>query len=314
MSFDINKIHAARQALSAQLARGGNSTSAKFWQIQNGKNTIRIMPCWETDENSPHYGVFWRSVHQHWRVNDEHKAPIVCPAKTKYVEKPCPICDFVEQLKKAQDDPTAQELANEIRAKQAFLLQIIDLSHPTYTQGDVAEFKKSFPDKDPSFEVGDPKLQVYSCPQSVMDGILTMVSNTKKDITHLTKGYDIVVDRQYNKAKPMLTKYQVSAASFDASEAPISPAEWEQKKIDLGNIGRIYEADKMHELLSTGVGMDFSIPALTSGPKSKAVAAFAAKPVVTDDEDDLDLPEVHDTDVNDLQAAMKAALANKKAK
>lgn len=323
MSFDINKVLAAKQALSAQLARGGGGTGAKFWQPQNGKNKIRIMPGWETDSNSPYYGGFWREVSQHWRVNDEHKAPIVCPKNTKYIEKDsCPICDFVDMLKEQKDDPTAQEMANDLRAKKTYLLQIIDLAHPEYTAGDVAEYKKGAPDKDPPFEVGDPKLQVYACPISVFDAVLTMVSNTKKDITHLTKGYDLILERQYNKSNPKLTKYAVSPADFDATPAPISAAEFEQKKINLADVGRIYETERLHELLSTGVGADFSLPALpskASAGKSKAAAVFATANTSFDgDDDDSDLstslPELDSNEMSDLQAQMAAALSKKKGK
>lgn len=320
MSFDINKVLAARQAIQAQLSRGGGGTGAKFWNPQNGKNKIRILPGWDTDPNSPHYGGFWREVAQHWRVNDEHKAPILCPAKTKYVDQPCPICDFVDMLREQKDDPTAQEMANDLRAKKAYLMQIIDLAHPEYTAGDVAEFKKSFPDKDPSFEVGDPKIQVYACPISVFDSVLTLVSNTKKDITHLTKGYDMILERQYNKSNPKLTKYSVSPADLDSSPAPISAAEFEQKKINLAEIGRIYETEKLHELLSTGVGADFSLPALPAKTaqtsKQKAAAMFSPPLAADDDDDDLatSLPELDSDEVNDLQAQMAAALAKKKAK
>lgn len=313
MSFDINKVLAAKQALTAQLARGGGG-GAKFWNPQNGKNKVRILPGWETDPNSNHYGVFWREVAQHWRVNEEQKAPLICPAKTKFVEKPCPICDFVDSLKEQKDDPVAQELANEIRAKKAWLVQIIDLAHPTYTSGDLAEFKKSFPDKDPSFDVGDPKLQVYPCPQTVFDSILTLVSNTKKDVTNLTKGYDLIIDRQYNKANPKLTKYQVSPADFDATPAPISEAEFAEKKIDLANVGRMFEFEKLHQLLSEGVGADFSLPALPSNSsKAKAVSAFTAPAVEDDDDLATTLPE-GDVNLDTLQMQMTAALAKKKGK
>ncbi len=307
MSLDIGRVAAAKLVVEAALARTSGS-GAKFWNPANGKNRIRILPPW-TDEG-PHKGDAWREVHQHWRVNDDHKGPILCPAKTPGMGGECPICAYVDVLKSQTSDPVAMQMASDIRAKRSYLMQLIDYANPAYTAGDVADYTKANPGKDVPFESGEPKIQVYSAPISVMDGVMNAIVENELDITHLTKGKDLVLDKQYNKSNPMLTKYAVTLLVKE-QVAPITAAEFEQKKVKIDQVGRVYDTAKLRELLATGVGADAELPALNASNKGVTNNKLFISDNLADD-DDLSLVLPADEGMDNLQAEMQAALKNKK--
>lgn len=309
MGIDISKAIAAKQQLEAVMSRSGGFSSVKFFSLANGKNKVRILPPW-SDAN-----VAWREVFQHWGINDGHKAPILCPAKTPGVEGHCPLCDFVEELKSHEDDPVAMETVNRTRAKRAFIMQLIDYASPVYTASDVTEWEKKSPDKAPPFSVGDPKIQVYSATISIMDSILGIIGETQTDITDLAVGHDLTIVRNYNKAQPMLTKYEV-VAQLKASAAPISTEQFEKLKVNLDNVGKVYETAKLNELLSSGIGNGYSTPKLASGKATKALSSenpYNNAAALADDDDDIDtaLPASDDS-MAELHKQMQAALSKGK--
>jgi len=306
MSLDISKAVAAKEQLAAAMSRTtGSSSSVKFFALANGKNKLRILPPW-TDKGD-FAKMAWREVFQHWRVNESLKSPILCSAKTPGLSGECPICDFVNQLRGQEDDPVLMEMANDIRAKRAFLMQVISYASPTYTAGDVAEWEKANPNKPVPFEAGGPKIQVYSATISIMDAILGLIGETQTDITDLETGYDITVNRIYNANNPRLTKYEVTP-QLKPTKAPITVEQFDKYKIDLTTVGRVYETDKIRELLDTGVGHGLS---LSPGTKPKAMlkhpAAMDGADNVWPEEEKSATPVTNE--LAELQKQMQAALA-----
>lgn len=267
MAIDMAKIQQQKAKLSQELSRGGGQ-SAKFWRPSDGANVVRIMPPW-TDEGSL-AGQFWREVGQHWGVSSDQKGPVLCPKATEDLDGDCPICDFVEELRKDKTNVQAQETAKEIRAKKAYLLNIVDTDDPVYNAKDVAEYKKARPDRDVPFEAGSPKIQVYACPKTIFDQILNTIMQNNLDITDLDKGHDITINRS---GKGLTTRYtvtpQISATSADVSMDDELPA--------LDQIGYLMDFAGMTELLTTGVGGDY-VALLPSGSAHSAAASTPEDP------------------------------------
>ncbi len=286
MALDMSKLQQQKAKLTQELSRGSGQ-SARFWRPADGDNVIRIMPDWT--EEQPYAGTFWREVAQHWGVSEDQKGPILCPTATPHLEGDCPICKFVDELKGNKNDVSAQELARDIRAKKAFLLNIVDCNDPTYNAKDVAEYKKSRPDSDVPFEAGDPKIQVYACPKTIFDQILNIIMSNDQDITDLEAGNDITINRT---GKGMLTRYSVTPKMKPTQSDVSGGVEFPQ----LDRVGYSMSTEDMNKLLTEGVGGDFA----SLLPSGQAPAALGTG---TDD----DKEETADAD--DLEAQMAAATA-----
>lgn len=263
MALDMAKLQQQKAKLTQELSRGGGQ-SARFWRPTDGDNLIRVMPDWVTE--GPFAGQFWREVAQHWGISEDQKGPIICPLVTPHVEGDCPICKFVDELRADKNDVKAQELAKEVRAKKAFLLNVVDCEDPTYNAKDVAEYKKARPDSDVPFEAGDPKIQVYACPKTIFDQILDAIMDNDQDITSLEAGNDIVIKRT---GKGLTTRYSVSPKMKSTPSDVLGSTELPQ----LDRVGFLMDFAAMTKLLTDGVGGDFAalLPsgetpaALTSG-------------------------------------------------
>lgn len=285
MALDMSKLQQQKAKLTQELNRGSGQ-SARFWRPTDGDNTIRVMPDWTEEE--PYKGQFWREVAQHWGVSEDQKGPILCPAATPHIEGECPICKFVDELRADKNDVKAQELAKDIRAKKAYLVNIVDCNDPTYNAKDVAEYKKNRPDSDVPFEAGDPKIQVYACPKTIFDQILNAIMNNDQDITDLEAGNDLVINRS---GKGMLTRYSVNPKFKSTSSDVSGGAEFPQ----LDRVGFNMSFEDMTKLLTEGVGGDFA-SALPSGGTPEALGAGPET-------------EAQAADADDLEAQMAAATA-----
>lgn len=258
MALDIEKLKRAQAEVQARMTRGGGP-AMKFWRPNEGQNRVRILPPW-TDEGT-FAGTFWREVWQHWNVSEE-SGPVLCPQKTPGSEDPnCPICEFVDQLRTQKSNVEAQELAKDLRAKVAYLMSVVDLSDPVYTAKDLAEYKKERPDSEPTFTVGDPKVQVYAATSTIYEQIASIVIANDLDITDLNDGHNIIITKIGNKDK-MKTRYTVQpdlkktkASVPDGFEIP-----------DLSKIGRFQSYNDITKLLSDGKGGSFKamLPATAS--------------------------------------------------
>lgn len=263
MSMSI--VERARQAKAAteeKLSRGGGGFSRiQFWKPENGSNTVRLMPPYK----GAAAGEFWREVAQHWNVSEDQKGPVLCPKKTPGLDGDCPICNFVQELQADKTDLEARKLAKDLRAKSAYLINLVDNRDPVYTAQDVAEFTTASPDTECPFEVGDVKVKVFAAGIMIFDSILGLISESGKDITDVSdKGRYIIIKKIPNKDR-FKTRYEVYAdldmSSFDLGETKLPV---------LTEVGFLKSYEEMMELLSTGGHS--AKKALPSGDK-KALAA-----------------------------------------
>lgn len=261
MSLDMSKLQQQKAKLEQELSRG-SGRSAKFWRPKPGNNVIRIMPSWTTEE--PYAGQFWREVSQHWGVSEDQKGPILCPFTTPGIDGECPICAFVEELKKDKMNTASGALVKEIRAKKAFLVNVVDDADPVYNAQDVAEYTQKRPDSDVPFEAGDPKIQVYACPKTIFDQILTIIMDNDQDITDLAKGNDITINKS---GAGLTTRYTVTP-KMKPSESDVG-ADADFPALD--RVGYIMDFDAMLSLLTEGKGGDHA--ALLPGGSSPSLGA-----------------------------------------
>lgn len=244
----FDKVDAQKKLTEEQLARGGVRSSAKFWKPDAGDNKVRIMPQW----NDTLGGQFWREVAQHWNVEEDQKGPILCPKNTPDLDGECPICELVQSLRGDKANVEAQRLMKDIKAKKTYLLNVVDLKDPVYTAQDVAEFTQSRPDAECTFQVGDPKINIYACPVTIFDAILGIINNSRSDITDLTVGRDITIKKVPNKDR-LKTRYEVYP-DLEKSDTgfvdPVLPA--------LDQVGFQLDYNGMVEVLSNGRAADLS--------------------------------------------------------
>jgi len=191
MGININKLKAMKENL-------GKTGKNEYWKPEDGKNVIRVLPAVEGDE-------FYKEVYTHYHVGADEKS-VIC-AKTE--ERDCPICKELEKLKKGSK--TDKELADSMRSKKAYYLQIITPDEP-----DV------------------PKL--YPAPQTVFKGLLDIILDPDYgDITDIEEGREITIERT---GKGLSTKYSIlpkpKVSSLDnweeLKETMVNFADWEYAK------------------------------------------------------------------------------------
>jgi hypothetical protein len=245
-TLSIDKLQQKKAQLERDLSRSGSFQSTKFWKPEKDVSRIRVMPCWTDQE--PYAGQFWRDASQHWNVSSDQKGPVMCPKHTPDLNGNCPVCDLVEELKADKNNLEAQEFVKECRAKPVHFLSIIDLDDPVYTAQAVAEYKKSRPDGDVPFKAGASKLQVYACPKTVFDQILNfIIQNDNKDITSLTDGNDLSLERKAKggKGNAKYTTYTVTP-KFKSTACALSEG---TQLLALDKVGFVMDEKAMNELL-----------------------------------------------------------------
>jgi len=296
MTSVIDRARAAKAETEERLSRRGGS-GAQFWKPKNGKNTIRIMPPWTdplgegkalSDTLQVFQGQYWREVGQHWNVSPDQRGPILCPKKTPGLDAPCPICEFVSELKKDKTNAKAKQLSDDIRAKTTFLLNIVDMTDAIFTAQDAADWKTNKPGDDVPFEIGDPKIQIYAAPITVHDVILGIITDTGNDVTKLATGQAIVLTKFPNK-NPKLTRYQclptMKPGAFELQDP-------EQSLPSLHQTGFTMTYQEMLDLLHGGVG-GAHVAALPESAPTAALTSGVAEEAA---------------DAVDLEAQMRAAL------
>ena len=277
--FDI--VEQQKKLTEEQLARGGGRSSARFWRPESGENHIRIMPSWDTGLGPQ----FWREVSQHWNVTEDQRGPVLCPKLTPGLEGDCPICELVATLKQDKSNLEAQRFAKEIKGKKAYLLNVISKKDPEYTAQDVAEFKQAKPDVECTFEVGDPKIQIYACPITIFDSLLGIINTSKQDITDLHTGRDVLIKKIPNKDR-IKTRYEVYPSLVEEDTKLANPA-----IPDLSQVGFALEYDKKVELLGKGKAAELGV-------------GYGSAPPALPEE----TPSVATLPTSDVEAQMKDAL------
>jgi len=196
MGVDLDRVKQKKVEIEAQQSARG-SYGYPRWKPQHGSNKIRLMPPWTNEGDFAN--SFEREVYFHFGLGAEgEKRTYVCPHKTPGLTPgiPCPVCDHVKALR-ATEDPVDAEQANQMAAKKQFVSNIVDVNELVYKQEDWDEWKANSkdPERDPPFQVGSTKVQVYQYGPGIYGDLINLFAELSMDLTDLTKGYDILINK-----------------------------------------------------------------------------------------------------------------------
>jgi hypothetical protein len=195
----VDRLAALRDKLAHTDLRSGGGG---FFSPPDGRSVIRILP--EVGDMT----FFFQQVGTHMLPDTDNKKQFYCPAFTSEGELECPICEYVEQLKK-DGSKASQALADALRVKKKFWMNVIDRDH----EG-----------------VGP---QIFTPGVMIFGQISSLISDPDYgDIFDIEKGIDIIITR---KGKNLETEYQVKPKRDDSplSEDPELVKKWLDKAHDL---------------------------------------------------------------------------------
>jgi Zn ribbon nucleic-acid-binding protein len=163
-----------KEKVKDRLTRLKTETEFSFFKPHKGSNLIRVLPAWNED------GIPYKECALHYNVGERAYA---CP---KQVGAECPICDFIDQLRKTgQADDL--KLVKELNASKRIYWNVIDREN----------------------EAGG--IQIYACGRMVFKDILSIMADPDyEDITDPQGGYDIKIEVS---GEGLKTEYSVRPAA-----------------------------------------------------------------------------------------------------
>jgi hypothetical protein len=173
-----------------------------FFSPPDGRSVIRILP--EVGKMT----FFYQQVGTHMLPGSDNKKQFYCPNFTSEGEMDCPICDYVEELKKAGDKASVA-LASQLRVKRKFWMNVIDRDHEG--QGP----------------------QIFTPGVMVFGQISSLIGDPDYgDIFDVEDGIDLIIEK---KGQKLETEYQVKPkrTSTPLSDDPDTVKEWLDKARDL---------------------------------------------------------------------------------
>lgn len=147
-----------------------------WYGLQAGNNRCRFLPPFD-DANA-----FYVRAGQHFGLGAEKKSSVYCPRICISSKTDCPICDFVETVKKKSKKPRELEMAKDYAVNVRMMALVLD--------------RKADDD--------DPKLFGYG--PMIHRQVLQLVTEEYPDLYDLERGCDVVIKRD---GEGLETKYQV---------------------------------------------------------------------------------------------------------
>lgn len=257
------------------------TTPTTFMKLDPGEYVVRLLPSAATEE--PFAGMPYMRLWQHWNVGPNNDR-VLCPekmAEDRHERDHCYICEQVSALYATGAKPD-EKLANQIRAKQSFIYQVIDRDDPVWTAADEGV------DERPEL-IGTPKIKLMRLPWSAHSQILDYYTDAEYgDLSHPLTGLDVIVkrsgtgiDTQYGiKTKRTSTPMFVDVAG-DPDEKTMAAA---LENMQVLNEHPWFQPNTYDETLAIWSGLDSKdIPkdrSMTPGattPTAKALPAPAAQ-------------------------------------
>ena len=216
-------LDAVRQAKAKLESQG--SGGAAFAKLQQGKNIVRILFPKGDSEN------FYAEGSVHFGVGEEGKNMVTCP-KTFGEHNRCPICEYVDQLRKSKDK-NDKALAERIGRRKRVYINVID--------------------RDDDSDEDEPKVLPIGI--TILKALLdTMCDPDYGDITNPKEGRDVTITK---KGQGLKTEYSVlpKPVTSPASKT-ISEEELEDKMADLNALFKEQSYDELAEMLQSGEDSD----------------------------------------------------------
>ena len=259
-----------------------------FWKPSEGKNVIRLMPPWAEEGDSAE--LFYREVYIHWNVppGAEDQTFMLCPKKMDLGR--CYVCDQVDELYGSRD-PADIELAKEIRSRQRFFSNVIDLN-----------------------DVGgkDPKVQVWSYGPMIFDDLIGYFCDSEYgDITDPDEGFNITIERtgvsRDTSYKVRLSRHSSSFSDNDFDEGSVYAALKDLDQLELiGESYQLLEYDAQQakyegDEVSNQIGYEDDDDELDEDE-------------FDEDEFDGELDDEDDDEADEIEAKLQAAVKSRKKK
>lgn len=216
MGLDIEKLK-KKLAETKEKTSSGGGNDFKFWSPSDGRNVIRVLPPKGDSE-------FYAETEVHYNVGPKKDKSTVCLKAAG--EKSCPVCEYVDELFKGDEDDKAY--AKKLRAKSKYYFNVIDRS--------VEEDDKEFGE-----------VLVLGSGVTVFEGILGLVCDPDYgDITDEDAGYDVIINKS---GKKLNTEYKVTGRP---KQTEIGVDGWEEKLIDLSVLIKSRSEDDVIHLMEEG--------------------------------------------------------------
>lgn len=194
---NMQSVRDRREAiLRQQKEREANAFFDEILESKDG-NVRRFLPPWSAE------GLWRKQAWYHYGLKD--RGAVVCPLKT--FGRPCPACEEVEQLYKMKGDPEAQQLAKDMRAKERFFANVLNLN-----KNDNKVYILAF----------GPKLEGDIVTMMEGSGGGTGVAFGVGDITDIQTGRAVLITKTSNPKDKKLTDYGVTPATVPS---PLANAE-----------------------------------------------------------------------------------------
>lgn len=214
---DINRAKKTAQRLQEEAQR------FPLWIPPEGRSELRFLPPWSVAGDIG-YETRW-----HWNIGPDHKA-VPCPHS---VEKECPLCDLVKELR-TKKDPKAQEMY----ARKRIYYNII-------VRGEE--------------EKG---VQVYASGIRVYENILSYLYDDEwGDITDVVAGRDMILERvgQGKEDTQYTLKPKANPSPIHADQAVVD--KWLEEIYNLDEIITYPETEDVQKLVGALSGCDVVAPA-----------------------------------------------------
>lgn len=135
-----------------------------FWSPKVGKNVIRILP--EVGEMQ----YFFQEVGKHAFPPDGRRS-VYCPNFTSNGELDCPVCELVDELRKA-GDKASKNLASQLKLRKSYWMNVIDRSNE------------------------DAGTQIYTPGVIVFGSLVGLINDPDYGlITSIDDGFDVTIER-----------------------------------------------------------------------------------------------------------------------
>jgi len=164
-------------------ARSGGGEKADWISLQDGLNMVRLLP--PLTKGDP----FYIYIGQHFQLGESKKGNVYCPrlclsmdGKTKMSDSPCPICDYVAEVKKLSKKASEVAAAKEMEVSGRWLAQAL------------------------SVDEDDGKPRFWTMGPMIYNQIMEYLTGKYPDLYQLEGGYDLNVKKT---GKGLETKYLV---------------------------------------------------------------------------------------------------------
>lgn len=185
-------------------------TKGFYWRPSKEENRIRVLPPWSSE------GRPFKEVYFHYSVGDMRRS-LICPRRTHM--KACPVCELVDKLYRS-GDPKEQSLASDMKAKEQYFANIVDLDNPS------------------------DGVRIYRFGKQVKNELMAFLRNKNwGDFTHPVKGFNVTINKSGEGKNSQYKAY------LDREPSPIDDDSWLENLNDLDAAAKTLSYKEIKDIL-----------------------------------------------------------------